>query len=192
MARALDSGELVRLEQARVALRRSARSAMFVGFVMPGVIAVAVIVAVVANPAFAGVQGWVGVLLSVVATASVFTAPMLLGKQGRMLSRYFGLRRDTAQGLHVVQKMGEVSWGAREHAYVAIADGRRLASAFFTQYEAIPYFWERFDQLPPGRYEFERPARVGVGHRRTSDAGRRGACAGSGATVPRSPGACGT
>lgn len=41
MARALDDQELRRLDEARSALRRSARDAMLVGFVVPGLLAAA-------------------------------------------------------------------------------------------------------------------------------------------------------
>jgi hypothetical protein len=155
VARALRDDELRRVEAARVALERSARATRLIAFGVPGVVAPLMTVMLVLNRQAESGGDWIGLLLSLLAVCGVFTLPMLLGREGRALSCYRGLCRDAANGFVVETATGEVTWGARQHAFVAMAGSRALASPFFTQYESLPQFWSRFDRLRPGYYEFE-------------------------------------
>lgn len=152
MARALRDEELKRIERARVTLRRSARTALVIAFGIPVVIGTLMIWVLVGS----GVNDWLGFGLAWGAIFTIFTLP-IWGKEGRAreLSRYRAFTRDAANGFPVEQVTGIVTWGRRKYARVASAGSRALASPFFSQYWSVPRFWDHFDRLAVGRYDFE-------------------------------------
>ena len=147
--------ERARVELARSSLRTSALMTIGVGILIPGAVAAAATVWVfAAYPGSFLTRVLVGVL-EIAGIGLAFTLPLFLTSSGRVLALHRAVTRDAALGFRVVRVRGDVIWDRRRRALVARAGGRRLASPFFTRLEAIPLFWDHFDQLAPRSYDFE-------------------------------------
>jgi hypothetical protein len=147
--------ERARIESVRPALRRSAHMTIAMGLVIPGALAIAATLSAFARYPGSPVEKALVSALSMAAVGLVFTLPIFLTSSGRVLALHRAVTRDAALGFRVVTVRGDVGWDRRRKALVARAEGRRLASPFFTGLEAVPLFWHHFDQLAPRSYEFE-------------------------------------
>ena len=149
-----NAAELLHIEQARRKLRSLAIWASVQGIYLPAVIAL-----LFTGGMFAGLPGsWpVKVLLSLGQAAALvagFTLPILLSSTGRVALAYRRLQRDAQRAYPVAEARGEVTWGRRDRAIVAMVDGERLLSPFFTVFSKDPERWHHFDSLTPGVYSF--------------------------------------
>jgi hypothetical protein len=125
------------------------------GLAIPGAIAIVTTVSAFATYPGSFLEKALVSVLSMACVGLVFTLPMFLTSSGRALALHRALIRDAALGFRVVRVRGDVAWDRRRRALVARAGGRRLASPFFTGLEAVPLFWDHFDQLAPRSYDFE-------------------------------------
>ena len=152
--------ERVRLETARASLARSAFWVRGVAVILPAVLAVVITVSAVTTSQGSWFEQVLGLLAGYAAIFGVFTLSMLLHETGHTLASSRKLAKDAASGYRLVRVHGEVKWG--KHSYVALADGRRLLSPYFTDLASVPGFWRHFDRLTPGRYWFELLAESGL------------------------------
>ena len=147
--------ERARIEAAWPALRRAAHMTIVMGLAIPGAIAIVMTVSTFATYPGSFLEKALVSFLSMTGVGLAFALPMFLTSSGRAFALHRALIRDAALGFRVVRVRGDVAWDRRRRALVARAGGRRLASPFFTGLEAVPLFWDHFDQLAPRSYDFE-------------------------------------
>ena len=154
-ARLAGDTERARIDSIRASLRTSARWQAMIAFGIPGILSCAVLVTTLIS--YSGI--WYEVLLvsivQVVAVAAIFVVPTLFLGGYSVFTFERRLRRDAVASWPIERVRGNVTWSRRRRALVAKADGRVLASPFFTELNALPIYWDHFDQLAPGAYELE-------------------------------------
>ena len=151
---ALDA-ERGRIEAAQVALRAAARWQATIAFGIPSMGSCVVLVLTLVNYPGAWYEVLLVSVVQVFALGAIFSLPTLFFGGYSVLTLERRLRRDAAAGWPIERVFGDVTWSRRRHALVAKANGRLLASPFFTALKDIPTYWDHCDQLAPGAYQLE-------------------------------------
>ena len=150
--RAATSEELARIEQAQRSLARAARWLRLM-FCLPVLLGVGTgAYAWIANPGIPYERALGGLLVLVVIGCCLIVG-LFLTSAGRTLIWHARLSRDRASGFRIARSRGEVAWG--RGAYMATVAGKSLISPSFTNYAVVPSYWNHFELLPPGSYDFD-------------------------------------
>jgi hypothetical protein len=149
------ANDLLRIEDARQSLARTARWAQVLAVYIPTVLGLVTFAFAFTTYSGSWLERALIGLLEGLVFVGVFTLPVLLTGTGSALFAHRRLARDAENGFAIAQAGGEVTWDKRQRAYVARVNGKRVLSPFYTQYASVPAFWEHFDKLAPGPHVFE-------------------------------------